>query len=84
MYPIIKVKWIDSASEHGWRVKQGGIGDINLECESVGYLGFEDDLEIVLIQSINDYQVAELIHIPKVAILSRIYLKDIEGLVSVN
>ena len=71
MYPIVKVKWIDSASEHGWRSKQGGISEINLECESVGYLGFEDDLEIVLMQSINDYQVSELIHIPKVSIILR-------------
>ena len=71
MYPIVKVKWINSATEHGWRDKQNGIGDVNLECESVGYLGFEDAKEIVLMQSINDYQVSELIHIPKVSIISK-------------
>lgn len=71
MYPIIKVKWLDSASEYGWKPIQNGIGNINLECESVGYLVFEDDLEIVIIQSLNDYQISDLLHIPKVVILSR-------------
>lgn len=76
MYPTVKITWVDSVFEFGWIDAEGGIGEVNPECHSVGYLMYQDEKEIVLGQSYNEYQIASLIHIPQIAIVEIIQLEE--------
>ena len=75
---IVEVEWIDSLSSNGWRRPEDH--HQNMEdtlCKSVGFFVKEDKKFLSLGQSqgLTTGNVADVIHIPKFAILKRRTLK---------
>jgi len=77
---ILKIDWIDSASEHGWLSTQE-IKELEgvAKCQTVGYLVKETKELISIAQNRSTdnthYPFGEIITIPKVAVIKRRELK---------
>ena len=81
---LIKIEWLDSNTYHGWHSvadsldwAENGI----LDCESIGYLLYEDDKRLVLAMNLffgkdGDPELVssfgEVMIIPKIAIKNRV------------
>ncbi len=48
------VKWEDSNVVHGWQMNGETPYELAL-CESIGYVQFEDDIKLALIQTISNF-----------------------------
>ena len=70
---MVYLRWLDSASTEGWRPNtSGGLCEI----ESIGYLTYEDKMEIRIVQSIADSGYVDgITAIPKSVILKRRTIK---------
>lgn len=68
---IVYVEWLDSDSMHGWNGKNNldhMVNDQMHKCQSVGMLYKKTKDRIVLVQSIGESTVGEVLRIPMFAI----------------
>lgn len=69
--PIVDILWVDSFGMGVWS-DFDSLGDISLECRTVGFLVAEDEISITVSPSLNcTGQCDSPIRIPNVAIKSR-------------
>ena len=69
--PIVDILWVDSFGMGVW-CSVDALGDITLECRTVGFLVAEDEISITVAPSLNCTGDCDSpIRIPKVAIKSR-------------
>ena len=83
VYPMVKVKWIDSVSTSGWLSTARATErheEVKAEfCHSVGYLYRRDDQFLTLVLSTFEDTVADLMSIPARCVVSVTPLTESEG-----
>lgn len=77
---VAHIQWIDSESLRGWTEKDEFKKFIEATPEpihSVGFLAYEDEKSVVLLQTVGD-NVTEMIKIPKAVIRYRAILAELD------
>lgn len=78
-YPVERIQWIDSSSIQRWEPSETYLDyarDAKLICESVGYVVYESDDRVAVVQNLASREMDNMMVIPKVAIQLRVRLND--------
>ena len=75
---MVKVEWLDSCVDNGWKSEHEVIENTVSHCESVGYLLKKDKTQVSIIQNVSDTgNVSEQMSIPRRCVKRIIYLKEV-------
>jgi hypothetical protein len=76
--PVVEVEWVDSMARTGWqRQATWRPEETVLTCRTVGWLHYQDDERVVLVQSYMDSgSMDNALHIPRRAVLDLRIVED--------